>query len=122
MTTVSPLQVLLARTVHREAQTLLTLPANRTLHQPFARRLRDMCAVGLDAFDETPIVIDEVAVGVADVGLPFVPDLTDLEQLAGEFGDVLRHEASFTAYLADDLAWIGHLAQMHLVRAELAVD
>ncbi len=83
MTTASPLQVLLARTVHREALTLLTLPANRTLHELFARRLRDICAVGLDAFDDKPVVVDEVAVGLADVGRQFEPDLTDLEQLTG---------------------------------------
>ena len=46
-------EVLLARTAHREAQTLLTIPPIRTLHESLARRLRDMCTAALDAFTET---------------------------------------------------------------------
>ena len=116
----TPLQIMVARNVLRDAGFLLVLRPERELHVHLARKVRDTCATALGAFEERPRVTEDDRVTVDEVFQPFAPQLGDVQYAVDE----IEHGLA-TGYprqhLANDIAWLGLLAHLHLVRAELAL-
>ena len=79
-----------AEGVSRRTVTLLQLPPDREQHQAAAHELREWCALTLNVHGLHPRISDEVTIGVSEVGVTFVPDLTDLLQILIDLNAVLE--------------------------------